>query len=246
MLKIFLLSSMAIFCLGSALAQDSSRWSVMAVAGYTTSNMAGSSSGNYGTVAGQGNNQYYNNGTGGQKLRMGWNGGIQVAYELGRRVFIQAGLNLVVRGGAIQLNEYFPSGSFNSQEVPVTGKSVFAFNYLTIPVVWKLYLGKHRPIYLEAGAYYGSLLAASENGSFVYNGSNIHYTNNLNSNYNLSDLGYILGMGWERKLSKRGKLFIDLQVDRSQFTIGSVSVPGGKPELFNQSLSLSAGYRFTL
>jgi hypothetical protein len=228
-------------------AQDSSRWSIFVKAGYNTSDMAGSSSLNYALVGGQSNNNdLINNGVGGQKLREGWNGGIGVAYRLGKKVLVSLGLDLEAKGGVVQLNEYFPSGAYTNQYYPVKGKSVYALNYLTVPAYLRWYPVKKSGVYLQGGLYYGYLVSAEEHGKFAGSGQNSKYSSDIIDNYNHDDFGYTAGIGWERRFLKKGRLFFELDWERSFYTLGSSVTAEGKPEIYNQSLSLSAGYRLPL
>ncbi|HUX83620.1 MAG TPA: outer membrane beta-barrel protein [Chitinophagaceae bacterium] len=245
--KFFLIVPVWLSLAIGAVGQDSAHWSVFIRGGYNGSNMAGSSSQNGAAVGSQGDNSGLgNSGFGGQKPRVGWQGGLGIAYRLSPKIRFSLGLNLEAKGGAVRLESYFPAGAYNTQEVAALGKSVFALNYLTLPLKIQWFPARKWPIYLQVGAYYGRLISAEQRGSFKGSGYQSKYSNPITSDYNLDDYGYTGAIGWQHHLGSSGEFFLELDWERSLPTIGPRNAPQGKPELFNQSLGLSAGYRIPL
>ncbi len=235
-----------VFSVG-AFAQDSAHWSVFIQGGYNGSSIAGSSSQNESAVGSVGpSSGLFNSGYGGQKPRIGWEGGLGMAYRVSSKVLFNLGLNLEAKGGAVRLDAFFPAGAYNNIEESALGKSVFALNYLTVPLRIQWFPARKWPVYLQAGVYYGRLLSAEQRGDLEASGSKSRYSNRIISNYNLDDYGYTGGIGWRRHLGPDGIFFLETDWERSLPTIGARNDPGGKPELFNQSLSLRAGYRIPL
>ncbi len=109
----------------------------------------------------------------------------------------------------------------------------FTLNYLTVPVMASWHFGNDRNWYLQFGPYIGFLMDAKET----------RFGTDVKNNFNSTDFGFDFGVGVKIPVSKKIKVFFELD---GQGGIDDIYQQNDYSAVLNSRTSINAGINFLL
>jgi len=201
--------------------------------------------------------------------KVGFNAGVMVDYDLGKRFFLSSGMEFTTKGGKFHQNyiNQMLQSSEEGVELALLGQSNGKLNlmYLQLPLTvgYKLPVSKDFNITFKVGGYlaYGVEARFKEElkGTYIKDGE--HYPYNFKMKYNgysnagleRWDWGLLGGVGFEyKKFSVNLSYEIGLRNLNNDFYYHSYTGGEGngysgcanKPKWKNRNATLSVGYKF--
>lgn len=192
---------------------------------------------------------YYADGRGGKLYSAGWYGGIGVQKRFGKKLSLQ--LNAIIFSAGSKLNTTYEIPRVTTGFPPPLpdslkwhGQTSFSILYLKVPIVLQYRPIEKIPVFVSGGLYYAHKLKEEERGKIFNNGSGKESTyHHPNDYYRKTDFGYILGAGYDFKLSGRESFGLTIHYSQSILTISQRMTPN-TPQYYNQSFSLGLSYVF--
>jgi hypothetical protein len=121
------------------------------------------------------------------------------------------------------------------------GSLVANLHYVQVPVLAKLKFGKNSKGFVEAGPYFGLLVAAKGGKEPDFNTNELYPLINTIEDYQIFDLGLKIGLGVEIPILNEHTLVIG-----ARFSQGFLDVTSNDTRTWNTAVSLHLGYMFEL
>lgn len=175
---------------------------------------------------------FYHNDLAESTFRPGLCAGLTADYALSDKLSFASGLSYEQKGGKYSLE----SSSY----------STYQLDYLCLPLLMKVYLGRKNSCFLNGGVVAGYLLRGIVRNSFT-DGFGIAYksTNHENlSLYNRFDPGLAIGGGYLLRLNPSNAIRIEVLYDLSLSSVNKDENALSKPKL--NSFQLCLGYQLGL
>ncbi len=212
--------------------------------GLTLSNQYGKDVSDETFLNGDSPENFYANNLAGTKLKIGVNIGGLVDYRLSKRISLGLGINYIQKGAKINVATKWNSEIQGYEDVDGTAKWIQNYGTVDLPV--KIYFPvKQNELHLLGGLTYGHLFNSKEKGEVKISGTEYSYTNERGANNN--ELGFLLGVGYDYLLgNKKDYLTIGFTWNRSLGTSYGEKFIGTTQKYYNQTFSLTIGYKFDL
>ncbi len=244
-MKKILLSICLISLINFSFAQKSKKGlNISLKSGITFANMYGDGVESNTFLNGSNPDNFYANNPASDVFKNGFNAGLLLDYRFGKYFSLGLGVSYLQKGAKINALKHW---NHNTQQYENVGDKIYwCQNFWTLEFPLTIYIPlKKNDIYFQAGLFSGFLLRSEERGSVNMSGNNYKYTNDRYANE--EEPGYFLSAGYIYSLPERyGSVFAELSWSKSiMLSAGREMIPD--PEYYyNQTISISLGYRYTL
>lgn len=210
--------------------------------GWTLANMYGKDAESETFLNGDSPETFYANHPASKNFKSGVNLGTLLEYRFGKRYSFGIGVNYIQKGARIKVTENWNSTDQIYENVD--GRIYWIQNYWTIDLPIKVYFPlKQNDLFLLGGLSFGHLINSKEKGNIEIFRERYKYTNERGANKN--ETGFLLGFGYNHKLSNKTDSFLIEFIWNRSFgkSYGQDMIPS--PDYYyNQTFNLNIGYKF--
>ncbi len=213
------------------------RWNYAIKGGYTAANMIGENVAGSTFLNGNTPDDFYANHPASSGIRHGFNIGLGVVRNFTDAYALRLEANYSQKGSRTALESYW-----NGEEsLPAAGNAIWKQNYVSIPLMGQVSLGRWKTFFISAGMFTGFLINAEETGDIKLSGTPYSYTNDRGANE--FEVGALAGIGYQRRLLGKRKIQVELRGNWSSISYGRNLDPN-PDRYYNQSVDLTFGYLF--
>ena len=211
--------------------------------GVTFANMYGPEADGETFLNGRNPESFYANHAASNVFKSGFNFGVLLDYRTRKHFSWGLGVSYIQKGAKINATNHWNS-DLNDYEA-VDGKIVWKQNFLTVEVPFNYHLQiKQDELYFRLGLFAGILLNSEEKGDISIAGKDYKYVNDRDANK--VEPGYFIAIGYTYALpNTENKIFAELSWARSVFVSPGRDMVPGSQYYYNQSISISLGYKFS-
>ncbi len=212
--------------------------------GVTFANMYGPKADAETFLNGRNPESFYANHAASNVFKSGFNFGVLLDYRTRKHFSWGLGMSYIQKGAKINATRHWNSDLDDYEAVD--GKIVWKQNFLTVEVPFTYHLQiKQDELYFRLGLFAGILLNSEEKGDISIAGKDYKYVNDRDANK--VEPGYFIAIGYTYALpNPENKIFAELSWARSVFVSPGRDMVPGSQYYYNQSISISLGYKFSV
>lgn len=182
-----------------------------------------------------------------QQLALGFSFGVNSEYRFNPRISLRSGIYYELKGGQTGVITYYepndPIVINRGQAQKIQFRSRDNFNFITIPILFKVSLGKERHWYLNAGASVGYLMRVRD-VTLIRDGETRR--NKPYSDHYFIEYSALFGIGYERTLNTKWKGHLELRNHLGLNNLLNEPIIVGNGSLKTNSCYLLAGLTYRL